>query len=192
MRSLILDGIIELEENTRKIQNIIEQRLKQNNFHVNHVQLKDKKVTPCQGCFDCWVKTPGICRIDDYGRTIVRQIVQSDLVIYLTPITFGGYSSEIKKVMDRSIPILLPFFNTIEGETHHKQRYDERPCIIVIGYQKEKNKKLEETFKQLVHRNSLNFEAPVYECLTFYTNQGLTQIQSNFENILKEVKAYYE
>lgn len=34
MRALILDGIIELEENTHKIQNIIKQGLKQNNIKL--------------------------------------------------------------------------------------------------------------------------------------------------------------
>ena len=35
-------------------------------------------------------------------------------MVLLTPITFGGYSSEIKKAMDRSICLVLPFFRRVE------------------------------------------------------------------------------
>lgn len=190
MNALLLNGIPDKDSKHRKIHDIITEVLKQNQFYINDILLRDRKVTPCQGCFDCWINTPGICRIDDYGRVVVQQIVKNDLIIHLTPIIFGGYSSLLKKVMDRSIPLLLPFFKTVEGEIHHKQRYENRPCIIVIGYQDNPNKKFEETFRKITYRNSLNFEAPLYKTLTYSMNQDVSELQNELNNILKEVKSY--
>ena len=85
------------------------------------------EIRPCIGCFGCWVQTPGECLIDDAARQIAPAIIGSDLVIYLTPVTFGGYSSELKKALDRCICLILPFFTKIDGEMHHKPRYDRYP-----------------------------------------------------------------
>src|SRR5690606_3517069 len=95
--------------------------------------LRDEKVAYCLGCFECWTKSPGICRIDDAGRAIAASIIAGDLVVYLTPVTFGGYSSALKKAVDRSICLVSPFFTQIDGEVHHQPRYDRYPALLGIG-----------------------------------------------------------
>ncbi|TFF96162.1 MAG: flavodoxin family protein [Promethearchaeota archaeon] len=189
MKSLILDGRSELDNSEiQKLHDIILKELKKNQCYVNDIPLREKNIAPCQGCFDCWVKTPGICKIDDYGRIIAEQIVKSDLVIHLTPITFGGYSSELKKAMDRTISLVLPFFKVVDGEIHHKQRYSTHPCLIVIGYQNSPHLEFEETFHTLVHRNVLNMEAAFYKSLVVNNKQDLSKFQADFQNCLEEVK----
>jgi multimeric flavodoxin WrbA len=49
--------------------------VEQNGFEVEQILLKNVKVAPCQGCFECWVKTPGECKIDDNGRNIAKKMV---------------------------------------------------------------------------------------------------------------------
>jgi len=192
MKALILNGTRDNNPEMESINNMIIKLLRQAQFHVNDILLRERNIAPCQGCFDCWVKTPGVCRIDDYGRKIAEQMMRSELVIHLTPITFGGYSSELKKVIDRSIPIILPFFRTFKGEIHHKQRYKERPCLIVIGYQDSENGNKEETFKELIYRNSLNMEPKTHKILIFTKNQDISGFQTDFKNVLEEVKGFYE
>ncbi len=192
MRALLLNGTIDTNPEIEKIHNIVINLLRQAQFHVNDILLKERNIAPCQGCFDCWVKTPGQCIIDDYGRKITEQLIRNELVVHLSPITFGGYSSELKKVIDRSIPIVLPFFRKFEGEIHHEQRYKERPSLIVIGYQDSQNSKQEETFRELVYRNSLNMVPLIYKALIYTKNQDISGFQTDFKNILEEVKRYYE
>ncbi len=68
MKALILNGEelngISLEEFSQSIR----AELKVNNFEVKEILLKEKKIADCLGCFKCWVKTPGVCIIYDYGR----------------------------------------------------------------------------------------------------------------------------
>ena len=113
MRALILNGEevdgLSLEQFSKNIR----EELKANNFEVEEILLKEKKIADCLGCFDCWVKTPGICIIDDYGRDAAEKLINSELLIYLTPVVFGSYSYQLKKALDRMIPLISPFFTKL-------------------------------------------------------------------------------
>jgi multimeric flavodoxin WrbA len=148
----------------------------QDTFHaegwtVTSWTLRDEKIAYCLGCFECWTKTPGLCRIDDAGRDIARSVIQSDLAIYLTPITFGGYSSELKKAVDRIICLISPFFTRIEGEVHHQARYDRYPSLVGVGVLLAPHLAQEQIFETLVGRNAINLHAPKHSSVVLYRNQ---------------------
>ena len=71
--------------------------------------------------------------LQDGGHVVTRAFIQSDLAIFLTPVTFGGYSSQLKKAVDHLIPNILPFFRTVKGETRHHKRYAHYPNLLVLG-----------------------------------------------------------
>ncbi|HUU05985.1 MAG TPA: flavodoxin family protein, partial [Patescibacteria group bacterium] len=122
-------------------------KMKPLDWEVKAFALAGMNIKPCRGCFSCWVKTPGRCIIDDDDQeAILRATAASDLVIWLTPITFGGYSPELKKALDRIIPILLPFFIKIRGETHHPLRYPQQRRLLVIGTQRQDDADSENIF----------------------------------------------
>jgi multimeric flavodoxin WrbA len=132
-------------------------KMKAGNWQVKAFALAGMNIKPCRGCFSCWVKTPGRCVIgDDDQEAILRATAASDLVIWLTPITFGGYAPELKKALDRIIPILLPFFSKVRGETHHPLRYPRQHRLLAIGTQKQEDADSESVFRRLVERNALN------------------------------------
>ncbi|MFX1594052.1 MAG: flavodoxin family protein [Promethearchaeota archaeon] len=186
MKALLLDGSMNNEFDM--IHSSIVGELERNGFEVESILLREVKVASCQGCFECWVKSPGECKIDDYGRDVARKMVQSNLIIHFTPITFGGYSSEIKKVIDRFIPTILPFFTKRKGETHHKYRYENRGSIIAVGVLDNPNEEKESIFKELVYRNSLNMGAPVHEAIIYSKNQNKNDFINKLANILKKVE----
>jgi len=113
-------------------------------------------IHPCRGCFSCWLKTPGRCIIQDDQEAILEAFAASDRVIWLTPVTFGGYSPELKKALDRIIPNLLPFFARVRGETHHPLRYPRRRRLLVVGTLRQEDPEGEGAFRRLVGRNALN------------------------------------
>ncbi|MFW9827731.1 MAG: flavodoxin family protein [Candidatus Thorarchaeota archaeon] len=186
MSVLFLDG--STNDNFDMIHSLITQELEKNGFEVDSILLREVNVAACQGCFECWVKSPGECRTDDYSREISRKMAQSDLIIHFTPITFGGYSSTIKYVIDRFIPNILPFFTKRNGETHHKYRYKKRASIIAVGFKEESNEEEESTFKDLVGRNSHNMGAPIHEPIIYIKNQNKDDFINQFNNILKKVE----
>lgn len=157
MQILLLDGSKENDGILRCARDAIEQLFKSKNCQITSFTLRDLDVKPCLCCFNCWLKTPGVCVINDFGSEIVRIAMQSDLWIFLTPVTYGGYSSQLKKAIDRMPPLVLPFFIMAPGETYHNARYN-NSRLIVFGSLVQEDKTAESIFMDLVHRNSVNFD----------------------------------
>ena len=65
---------------------------------------------------------------------IAAAVVTSDLMVYLTPVTFGGYSSMLKGMVDHLIQNVSPFFARLDGETHHRKRYKNNPDLLAVGW----------------------------------------------------------
>src|SRR4030066_1317103 len=68
------------------------------------VKLRELDIGPCAGCFGCWTRTPGECVVRDSAHDVPRSYVGSDIVVYATPVTFGGDSFHLKKKLDRVLP----------------------------------------------------------------------------------------
>ena len=89
-------------------------------------------IKPCAGCFGCWLKTPGECVIKDGFDRMGALIHKADEIVVMTRYTYGGFSSFVKNVFDRSIGWVLPYFKIVGKEMHHKKRYPEEKKITVI------------------------------------------------------------
>lgn len=189
MKALILDGSLKEDSNIDPLYSSIVSKIEEKGFEVETITLRNNNVAACQGCFDCWVKTPGECKTNDYGRDVAEKMVQSNLIVHFTPITFGGYSSEIKKVIDRFLPIISPFFTKRNGETHHKHRYQKRAAIIAIGFLDKPDKEKQKIFKDLVFRNSLNMGAPIHEGIIYIIGQKIDDFKKELNTILEKVEA---
>ncbi|MFA6320479.1 MAG: NAD(P)H-dependent oxidoreductase [Candidatus Omnitrophota bacterium] len=157
MRILLLDGSTENDTALKTTLEVIKKTLNYSNYDVKLFTLRDIKIDHCLGCLDCWYKTPGLCVISDAGKEIVRAADESDLWISLTPITYGGYSWHLKKLLDRLIVILFPLFIKIDGDIHLRRRNNKKSKVIVFGSMAAENKELEDVFKKLVSHNSINF-----------------------------------
>lgn len=155
MKTLILDGSQPNDPISAKIKTSLQAQLS----NVETLVLCKQKIGNCAGDFFCWVRSPGMCNTNDDNRIIAEKIMQSDLVIYLTPVTFGGYSSALKRMVDHQIQNISPFFATIDGEIHHQPRYQSYPDVLAVGWMDQPNAQSEAVFRQLVRRNAINMYA---------------------------------
>ena len=160
MKTLILDGSHAGDPQASKIISALRTHIP----HAETITLREQKIGNCAGDFYCWVRSPGLCNTNDDNRIIAAKIVQSDLVINLTPVTFGGYSSELKCMVDHQIQNISPFFASVDGEIHHQKRYSHYPNILTIGWMDEPNAQAEAIFRHLVHRNAINMYAKTSVC----------------------------
>ncbi len=104
-------------------------------FETVKMQVEIGDLAFCKGCFNCWVKKPGECVIGDDISRINRTAMNSDVVLLLCPVVFGQFSANMKSVVDRWLPNMLPFFKTRpDGSTMHPPRYDDYPKQIMIGF----------------------------------------------------------
>ncbi|MBF9016298.1 MULTISPECIES: flavodoxin family protein [unclassified Oceanispirochaeta] len=104
------------------------------NEQVHFIDLQKADMEPCIGCFNCWLKTPGLCIFKDDAVDILKEEINSDRVMYLGPVTWGSYSPALKILQDRSLGRVLPFFVTHKGETHHPHRYEKSAIPYIAGY----------------------------------------------------------
>ena len=114
---------------------------------------------PCTGCFQCWTRTPGRCAQKDDSEMIVRARAHCELMALVSPIRWGSYSPDLKCALERSIPVLLPFFEFYHGEIHHKMRYPGSPRFIALGISSASGGEEDVIFRRLVARNLLNFRS---------------------------------
>jgi multimeric flavodoxin WrbA len=187
MKAVIFNGTVEDDESIKAIEAELVGQLAKAGWTVERIELRRTRIAGCLGCFDCWVKTPGICVIDDFGRETAKKAVQSDLLVWLTPVTFGGYSSELKKALDRLIPNLLPYFDSYHGQIHHKMRYEKQPKLLVIGTQST-DEVDEETFLAMTERNALNLRPPKHAAGIFWKSERSENVHSFVEALLKKVE----
>ncbi|MBR2783016.1 MAG: NAD(P)H-dependent oxidoreductase [Firmicutes bacterium] len=110
---------------------------------------------PCQGCFGCWTKHPAECFMKDKLRQVCRIIGKADDLVIVTKNLYGGYSTAVKNVLDRSIGTSTPFSTYRGRQMHHALRYGKHDLwkVIVYGDITEAEK---ETFRSLAERNAIN------------------------------------
>lgn len=154
------------------------------------VVLNSDEIHPCIGCFGCWIKTPGLCVIKtDCANSVSGLEIQSDAVVLLSRVTFGGYSADIKAFLDRSIPNISPFLEIYRGEMHHKVRYSRFPRWIAFGYG-ESTPRERQTFSELAERNALNMRPPKYDVFTACTTDEIfAAIQALTKSLSEEVRS---
>jgi len=181
---VILDGAASGDTDLSPVLGVLSQVLHADGAQVETIPLRSTKLAHCLGCFGCWIKTPGVCVEADAGREIARAIVRSDVTVLFTPVTFGGYSPELKKMVDRFVQIASPFFEVDHGEIHHPPRYAHRPRLLFVGVQRESNPHEAHIFKTLAGRNAINFHPPGYAAEVVLATDDAEALRARFESLL--------
>ncbi|MBN1917472.1 MAG: flavodoxin family protein [Verrucomicrobia bacterium] len=99
---------------------------------IELVYVADLKVKPCLGCFYCWLKTPGRCVQKDDMAGVLEKVVGSDVLVLGTPLYVDGMTGTMKMMLDRFIPLALPFFELVDGRTRHPGRYGRHDARVVL------------------------------------------------------------
>lgn len=71
---------------------------------IETVHVIDRHIEFCSGCFAC-MKNGGICRHDDDMRSLLEQILASDLLVFSFPLYCYGMPAMLKNLLDRTLPL---------------------------------------------------------------------------------------
>jgi hypothetical protein len=184
MDVLILNGALPGGPALDGVQQLLADEVVALGWRPHVLTLHTLPIAYCQGCFECWTRTPGTCKTDDAGRQVATAFIGSHVVVLLTPVTFGGYSSEIKKGLDRIIGLVLPFFTRIEGEVHHVPRYERYPALVGVGLLPEGRPEEERVFHTLVERNAINMHAPWHASRVLHPGDEPAAIRAAIRSLL--------
>jgi FMN-dependent NADH-azoreductase len=89
--------------------------------------LAEKDIRHCNGCFSCWLVTPGKCVIkDDDMAEMLSQGEGADVLVLATPLKYANISSMLKVFIERLLPFANPYIlKDRAGETRHPKKAQE-------------------------------------------------------------------
>lgn len=178
---VILDGCGIHDQDLTPLLGGLSEVLRADGSRLETFPLRALRLAHCIGCFGCWLKTPGMCVENDDGRQVARAVMQSDTTVFFTPVTFGGYSPDLKKMMDHFIQLISPYFQLEHNEVHHPPRYARRPRLVMIGIQRHPNAHEAHIFKTLAGRNAINFHPPSYAAEVVVSTDPAGALRRQFE-----------
>jgi multimeric flavodoxin WrbA len=127
---------------------------------MNNIEIlgDDGTMHNCIGCFGCWIKTPGACVIRDRYGDMGECLAKCDEVIIISKCFYGGFSPFVKKVIDRSISYVHPYFEIRNGEMHHRARYNNHFDLKVWFYGEDITEQEKQTAEKLIQANAINLD----------------------------------
>lgn len=146
--------------------------------------LRALRIAPCNGCFGCWIQTPGVCVQDDDARPLAADVINAHVLAVLTPVTFGCYSSTAKRTIERMLPLLSPFFETVAGEIHHQRRYPRFPDYLALGVQREPDEDGARLFAELTEHNALNIRSRIHHTGIFPAGKSVEVLRPEISALL--------
>ena len=144
---------------------------------VECINLQEKDIRYCTGCWSCWWATPGRCIFKDDMEEIYPKVMAADQLLYISPMIAGYVSAEVKRAMDRMIPLLHPYIDVVQGECHHRKRYDHYPSLALIVQQEADTDEEDMAIvKEFMTRLALNFRS---RCDYVYTMaDGIEEVRN--------------
>lgn len=88
-------------------------------LHVSRMDIKS-----CLGCFACWNKTPGTCCIRDDMSEAIGNMLWADLIVWSFPLYYFSVPGGLKNLIDRQLPMVMPFMERDAQNGSHPTRYD--------------------------------------------------------------------
>ncbi len=133
----------------------------------NDIVLTESKYH-CIGCFKCWFKTPLECCQSDEVKDLGKLFLSCDELIIISKCTCGSYSSKVKKILERSLSYVEPYFEMRSKNIHHKIRRKNKLTMSVYFYGNitERSKQIA---KKLIYNNAINYNATI-EKIDFFNN----------------------
>lgn len=116
----------------------------------------------CIGCFSCWVKHPKVCIYKDEYSNITESLKDSDELIIISKCRYGCYSENVKRVLERCIGYVLPYFTIRNKHIHHASRYKNQLKLTAYFYGDIADED-RLCLNDLVKANSINLNACTFE-----------------------------
>ena len=91
---------------------------------VEEICVNTLDLNPCLGCFSCWNKTPGKCVFKDDMPEVIEKLLWADITIWSFPLYYFSVPGKLKTLIDRQLPMVLPFMEKDTKSGSHPTRYD--------------------------------------------------------------------
>lgn len=112
---------------TQRLIDLFLQGLRETPAGITDVDLTEKNMLPCLGCYHCWLVTPGQCVHPDDMSALLERILEVDVLVCATPLYYYSMSSLLKVFFERTFPLTKEgLTRSARGGVRNNTRYPER------------------------------------------------------------------
>ena len=137
MKVLVLNGSPKKKSDTFRMTERFLAGLNHAEKHdITVVNVIEKKIAPCRGCFGCWQAMDGRCVIDDDQNEILDLYRAADLILWSFPLYCYGMPSHLMAVLDRTIPLIkMTMREQEDGRVQHEALADfsKKHTLVICG-----------------------------------------------------------
>jgi putative NADPH-quinone reductase/putative sterol carrier protein len=103
------------------------QGLRETPAEITDVDLAERSILPCLGCYHCWLITPGRCVYADDMAALLEEILAADVIVCATPLYYYSMSASLKTFFERTFPLTREgLTRSGQGRSRNNTRYPER------------------------------------------------------------------
>jgi len=177
MQTLLLNGCSLGDGFAQEALSLVTASLGENGDPPQVINLEGLRIADCNGCFGCWTRTPGECVIRDDAPAVTAQLAFADRIVFFCPVVFGGFDPVLKRVIERSISLLLPYMRVYHGQLHHPPRYGREYELCGIGIQSRPDPEAAACFRERLRRLSLNYNGRRFSAGTLVRGEALDDVR---------------
>lgn len=98
------------------------------------INVNEKKINHCLGCFVC-MKNDGTCVQKDDMKEILEDILLADILIFSFPLYCYGMPAPLKNIIDRTMPLSKMTFIKENDKYRHLGRndYSQKKYVMISG-----------------------------------------------------------
>lgn len=100
MKVLVLEGSPHKKGSSNLLADEFIKGVKENNHQVEVFDMAHANIKPCLGCDYCGMNGPCVQK-DDMEEILKTKIMESDLLVFVTPLYYFGMSAQMKLMIDR-------------------------------------------------------------------------------------------
>jgi len=110
MKVITILGSPKKKGKTAQALDLLEGNLIAKGHEVERIHIIDYQINGCMGCFSCFrtKEEPGCVQKDD-AMLVFERIMQSDVIVYASPIYSFDFTAQIKPLIDRHLCLAIDF-----------------------------------------------------------------------------------
>jgi hypothetical protein len=160
----------------------ISRSLESGSHDVNNLRLREMDIKNCLGCFGCWLRTPGRCVVNDDSDFVRREFINSDFALFTSPVIMGFTSALLKKVVDKLLPLVLPYKEIVYGECHNMSRYDRYPLLgLILQKDKDVDEEDIQIISDIYRRIAVQCQSKL--CFTLFAENEIIEVIDEINNL---------
>jgi putative sterol carrier protein len=138
MKILVVRGNPRKDGYTGYVTDLVVRGMREGGAELVDIDLAQKQISQCVGCYKCWTATPGRCILRDDMDALLPTILDADVVVCATPLYYYTMSAGMKTFLERTFPLAKPGLDTTprglaKNSLRYPERWPKRLIPIIVG-----------------------------------------------------------